>query len=166
MPMRDLVPWSRGHDLNIHGGDNNPGLALRREMNRLFENAFRAFDLVHFESDRLFDHASGAWPNVEVSESDTEIKVTAELPGIDEKDVRVDFKGGLLVISGEKKTENEDKERRFSERTYGRFERRIPIEDVDEDKISAAFKNGVLTIALPKAPQAQAKVKRIAINGN
>jgi HSP20 family protein len=71
----------------------------------------------------------------------------------------------LLAISGEKKTETEDKDRLFSERYYGRFERRIPVEDVDEEKISAAFKNGVLTVTLPKVAQAQSKVKRIAING-
>ena len=61
--------------------------------------------------------------------------------------------------------QTEDKDWLFSERYYGRFERRIPVEDVDEDKISASFKNGVLTVTLPKAPQAQSKVKRIAING-
>jgi HSP20 family protein len=66
---------------------------------------------------------------------------------------------------GEKRTETEDKDRRFSERSYARFERRIAVEDVDEDKISAAFKNGVLTVTLPKVAQAQAKMKRIAING-
>jgi HSP20 family protein len=71
----------------------------------------------------------------------------------------------VLAIAGEKRTETEDKDRRFSERSYGRFERRIAVEDVDEDKISAAFKNGVLTVTLPKVAQAQAKVKRITING-
>ncbi len=59
--------------------------------------------------------------------------------------------------------ETEDKDRLFSERYYGRFERRIPVEEVDEDKVSAAFKNGVLTVTMPKAPQAQSKVKRIAV---
>jgi HSP20 family protein len=71
----------------------------------------------------------------------------------------------VLAIAGEKKKETQDKDRRFSERSYGRFERRIPVEDVDEDKISAAFKNGLLTVTLPKVAQAQAQVKRIAING-
>jgi HSP20 family protein len=70
---------------------------------------------------------------------------------------------GVLAIAGEKKTEIEDKDRLFSERHYGRFERRIPVED--EANISAAFKNGVLTVTLPKVAPAQSKVKRIAING-
>jgi len=105
------------------------------------------------------------WPNIEVSETDKDVKVVAELPGLEEKDVEIGLADGLLSIKGEKKTEIEDKDRLFSERYYGRFERRIPIDDVDEEKVSAAFKNGVLTLTMPKAPQAQSKVKRIAING-
>jgi len=79
---------------------------------------------------------------------------------LDEKDVQVELANGVLAIAGEKKTEIEDKDRRFSERHYGRFERRIPVEDVDEASISAAFKNGVLTVTLPKVAPAQSKVKR------
>jgi HSP20 family protein len=162
--MRDLVPWSRGRDLSVRRGEDHPLLTLHREMNRLFDDVFRGFDLTPFGSDR-FDRVGGNWPSVEVSETDKEIKVTAELPGLDEKDVKVELANGVLAIAGEKKTETEDKDRLFSERYYGRFVRRIPVENVDEGKISAAFKNGVLTITLPKVAQAQSKVKRIAING-
>jgi HSP20 family protein len=59
----------------------------------------------------------------------------------------------------------EDKDQLFSERYYGRFGRRIPVEDIDEDKVSASFRNGVLTVTLPKTAQAQRHVKRIAISG-
>jgi HSP20 family protein len=135
-------------------------------MNRLFDDVFRGFDLAPFGAgDRFFERSMG-WPNIEASETDNEVKVTAELPGLDEKDLNVELANGVLTISGEKKRETEDKERLFSECYYGRFERRIPIEDVDQDKVSAAFKNGVLTVTMPKAPQAQSKVKRITINGN
>jgi HSP20 family protein len=161
--MRDLIPWNRGRDVSVRRGEDHPFLTLHREMNRLFDDAFRGFDLAPF-SDRFFDRVGGNWPSVEVSETEKEIKVTAELPGLDEKDVHVELVNGVLAIAGEKKTETEDKDRRFSERSYGRFERRIAVEDVDEDKISAAFKNGVLTVTLPKVAQAQTKVKRIAIN--
>jgi HSP20 family protein len=102
---------------------------------------------------------------VEVSETEKEVKVVAELPGMEEKDVNVELRDGVLTISGEKKSETEDKECRFSERYYGRFERSIPVDEVDQDKVAASFKNGVLTVALPKSPAAQKKVKRIAING-
>jgi HSP20 family protein len=106
------------------------------------------------------------WPNVEVSETANEVKVIAELPGLEEKDVQLELRDGWLTISGEKRSEIEDKERRFSERYYGRFERAIPVEDVDQDKVGASFKNGVLTVTLPKLPASQHKAKRIAINGN
>jgi HSP20 family protein len=127
----------------------------------MFDDVFRGFDLAPFE-DR-FERSIG-WPNIEVSETDKGVKVTAELPGLEEKDVDVELANGVLAIKGEKKTETEDKNRRFSERYYGRFERRIPIKDVDEDKVLASFKNGVLTVTMPKLPQAESKVKRIAIN--
>jgi HSP20 family protein len=164
MAMRDLIPWSRGRDVAPARGDD-PFMTLHREMNRLFDNVFRGFDLTPFSGVDSFLNRGAGWPNIEVSETDQSVKVTAELPGLDEKDVQVELANGVLAIKGEKKTETEDKDRLFSERYYGRFERRIPVEDVDEDKVSAAFKNGVLSITMPKAPQAQSKVKRIAVNG-
>lgn len=164
MAVRDLIPWSRGRDVSVRRGEeSNPFLTLHREMNRLFDDVFRGFDLGPFGSTRAFEGAG--WPNIEVSETDKDVKVTAELPGLDEKDVQVELANGVLSIKGEKKTETEDKGRLFSERYYGRFERRLPIDDVDEEKVSAAFKNGVLTVTMPKAPQAQSKVKRIPVNG-
>src|SRR5581483_10306291 len=150
MAISDLIPWNnRGRQVGVPRGEEaNPFLTLHREMNRLFDDAFRGFDLAPFGSDRFFDRSAG-WPNIEVSETDKEVKVTAELPGLEEKDVDAELANGVLSIRGEKKTEREDEGRLFSERYYGRFERRIPIEDVDEDKISATFKNGVLTVTLP-----------------
>jgi HSP20 family protein len=123
------------------------------------------FDQCKMRQDRLLEGAM-AWPKIEMAETDEEIKVMAELPGLDEKNVEVNIANGMLSISGEKREETEDKDRLFSERYYGRFERRIPVEDVDEDKVSASFKNGVLTVVLPKAPGATEKVKRIAIKSN
>ncbi len=84
---------------------------------------------------------------------------------MNEKDVEVLMGDGALTIRGEKKSEVEDKERAFSERYYGRFERRIPLgQDVDEDKVGATFKNGVLTVTIPKTAQTASQMKRIAIN--
>jgi len=165
MAMRDLIPWSRGGEMTVRRGEeSSPFLTLHREMNRLFNDVFRGFDIAPFGTDRFFDRTMG-WPNIEVSETDNDVKVTAELPGLEEKDVKVELANGVLAIKGEKKTETEDKDRLFSERYYGRFERRIPVDDVNEEKVSAAFKNGVLTVTMAKAPRAQSKVKRIAING-
>jgi HSP20 family protein len=165
MSVRDLVPWNRGRDVTVRRGEEaNPFLSLHREMNRLFDDVFRGFDLAPIGFGREFDRPMG-WPNIEVSDTDKEMKLTAELPGLDEKDVELELANGVLAIKGEKKTETEDKDRLFSERYYGRFERRIPVEDVDEDKVNASFHNGVLTVTLPKTAQAQRQVKRIAING-
>jgi HSP20 family protein len=165
MSVRDLIPWNRSRDVSVRRGEEaTPFLTLHREMNRLFDDVFRGFDLTPFSSDRLFGSPIG-WPNIEVSETDKEVKVTAELPGLDEKDLGVELANGVLTISGEKKSETEDKERRFSERHYGRFERRIPVDDVEQDKVGASFRNGVLTVTLPKSPKAQSNVKRIPING-
>jgi HSP20 family protein len=163
MAVRDLIPWNRGRDLAIRRGEEaNPFLTLHREMNRLFDDVFRGFDLAPFGFER---EQGWGWPNIEVTENDKEMKVTAELPGLEEKDVQLELANGVLAIKGEKKTETEDKGRLFSERYYGRFERRIPVEDIDEDKVSASFKNGVLTVTLPKTAQPQQQVKRIVING-
>ena len=166
MAIRDLIPWNnRARDLSVRRSEEvNPILALHREMNRLFDDVFRGFDLAPLGTDRFFDRAMG-WPNIEVSETDKEVKVTAELPGLDEKDVEVELANGVLVIRGEKGTEAEDKNRLFSERYYGRFERRISVDDVNQDKVAASFKNGVLTVSLPRSADAQQKVKRITING-
>jgi HSP20 family protein len=166
MAMRDLVPWNnRGREVSARRNEEaNPFLSLHREMNRLFDDVFRGFDLPPFGMDR-FDGATGSWPRIEISETESEMKVTAELPGLDEEDIQVELVSDVLAIRGEKKTETEDKDRLFSERYYGRFERRIPLDDVDQEKVGASFKNGVLNVTLPKSPAAQQKVKRIAING-
>jgi HSP20 family protein len=73
----------------------------------------------------------------------------------------------VLTLRGEKKSETEDKERQFSERFYGRFERQISVgPDIEQDKVNASFKNGVLNVILPKTERAQSKAKRIAIHGS
>jgi HSP20 family protein len=165
MNVRELIPWNRGRDVTVRRGEEaNPFVTLHRQMNRLFDDVFRGVDTAPFDLGRGFDRTF-AWPNIEVSETDKEVKITANLPGLEEKDVEVELSNGVLAIKGEKKTETEDKNRLFSERYYGRFERRIPVEDIEEDKVNASFRNGVLTVTLPKSAQAQRQVKRIAING-
>ena len=139
MALRDLVPWKDGsRNVSVHGNETgNPFLALHREMNRMFDEALRSFDIGSFGSPAMM-----GWPSVELNETEKEVKVVAELPGLDQKDVEIELSDGMLTISGEKKSETEDKERRFSERYYGRFERRIPVDDVDQDKVNASFKDG------------------------
>lgn len=168
MSVRDLIPWSRSSSSapSIYRDiEQSPFLSLHREVNRLFDDVFRGFDLP--SNLARFPSAAASWPNVEISASEKELRVTAEVPGLDEKDLELFLEDGVLTIRREKKAEAEDKERRFSERFYGRFERRIGIgSDVQEDKINASFKNGVLTVTLPKTERELSKGKRIAINGS
>ena len=169
MNMKDLIPWGRAENKTpALYRDGDPFVALHREVNRLFDDVFRGFD--QFPMGRFPSLASSrsnwGWPNVEVSETDKEIHVTAELPGLEEKDVEVTLDDDVLTLRGEKRSESEDKSRQFSERFYGQFERRIPLgTEVEEDKVEARFKNGVLTISMPKTERAQSRTKRIAING-
>jgi HSP20 family protein len=166
MAMKDLIPWNnRGREVGIHRDtDVHPFFALHREMNRMFDDVFRGFDLAPFGATRALNGMG--WPQIDIDETDKEVRVTAELPGLEEKDVSLELANGVLSISGEKRSESEDKARRFSERYYGRFERRIPLDDVDEDKATATFRNGILSITVPKSAEAKSKVRRIAINRN
>lgn len=167
MNMRDLIPWTRGSDQvpDFYRDErSSPFFTLQREMNRLFEDAFRGFDMPTLLGRRQGLTNMG-WPRIEVNETDKEIVVSAEIPGLEEKDVELLLSDGNLIIRGEKKSEVEDKDRQFSEHFYGRFERQIPLgPDVDEDKVEASFKNGILKVTLPKTERARAKAKRIAIN--
>jgi HSP20 family protein len=165
MNVRDLVPWSRG---DREGNPNprsestiSPVLNLHREMNRLFDDVFRGFENSPFWGNRY------AWPSVDVEESDKEYRVTAELPGLEERDIEVLLQEGILTLRGEKKVDKESGNRTFSERYYGRFEREISLErDIDENAVSAAFRNGVLTVTVPKSAQSIERTKRIPINVN
>ena len=168
MAIRDLIPWSRQENrlpapvIGEREPDTHPLLSLHREMNRLFDDVFRGFGVPSMAG---FDRDL-SWPRVELAETDKEIRVTAELPGLDEKDVDLEVEEGVLTIRGEKKAEVEDKQRGYSERSYGRFERRISMpRGIDRDKTSATFRNGVLTVTLPRTEAANENVRRIPIHG-
>lgn len=166
MSVRDLIPWGRSNNRTpapYRDDDRSPFLSLHREMNRVFDDFFRDFDM----RVPMFGGAghNGGWPQVDLAETDKQVTVTAELPGLEEKDVELLLQDGMLTLKGEKRAESEDKDRQFSERYYGRFERHIPLgTEVQADKAEARFKNGVLTVTLPKNPEAQPKYRRIAIN--
>ena len=165
MTLGNLIPWGRDSRSSVptfRGGEGSPFLVLHREMNRLFDDVLSRFDVPTV----LGRGSAMAWPRIEVIPSDKDVTVTAELPGMDENDIELLVEDDVLTIRGEKKAESENKERGFSERYYGRFERaiRLPVE-VAADKAEASFKNGVLTVTLPKSPKAQETAKRIVVNG-
>ena len=121
------------------------------------------------DMDRLFDRMAankwddfpmlGDWcPSMDISETKDNLLVKVEVPGMDQKDIRISLQENLLTIKGEKKQEKEQKDERYHriERSYGAFTRsaRLPV-GVDANKVSAAFKNGLLTVTLPKTPAAK-----------
>lgn len=161
MTMRDLIPWGRQSSgtqapVAYRGNEVTPFFGLRREIDRLFDDIFRVPSLSGF--------GAVSWPSVEVSENDREVRVTAEIPGLSENDVQLSVQDGVLSIRGEKKSESDDQERGYSERWYGRFERRIALPTaIEEDKAEATFRDGVLTVLLPKSPEG-ANGRSIPIN--
>ena len=141
--------------------DDNPFATLYREVQKTFEDFSRRTPFARFNSDMLS-------PKIDVAESKAAIDVTAELPGVDEKDVDVTLANGMLTVRGEKKTERDeqdmDKNWHVVERSYGSFSRAIPLPfDPDPAKVEAKFDNGVLRIHLPKPPEAASKQQKIEI---
>jgi HSP20 family protein len=138
------------------GGVTQPFLSLQREIDRLFEDFTRGFATMP-----SFTGGNGAlMPSTDVTETDKEIEITAELPGLEEKDVQVNLADGVLTIRGEKKAEKEEKERnyRLVERSYGSFERSITLPDgVKAEDVKASIAKGVLSVKVPKPAPAQAR---------
>jgi len=173
MAIRDLVPLRRNWRTRLpvrrrrYEEDDSPFLALQRDMNRLFDEIFDSF----FGEDRpLLAHRrdlTGEFlPSVDVREKDKEIVVTAELPGVDEKNVDVRIEGDELIIRGEKREEHEAEEGGWyhSERVYGSFVRTIPLPaEVDAERAEARFRKGVLKITLPKSKPADEEGKKIEV---
>jgi HSP20 family protein len=135
----------------------DPLLELNREVNRLFDDSFRT----------IREGGGGAMiaPKIDICPVDNGWEVTAELPGVDEKDIDLRLDGDMLTISGEKRDERKDDKNRLVERDYGAFTRSFQLPfNPDPDKVTADCKNGVLTIKLPKSAE-QDRSKRIAIGG-
>jgi HSP20 family protein len=108
----------------------------------------------------------GEVPRIDVSETDSELKIEAELPGVEEKDIEVVLSDGRLTIKGEKKAEKEEKKKDYHlvERSYGSFARSIGLPfEADSDKVKASFSKGVLTVTVPKPPEVKAKEKKIQV---
>lgn len=143
----------------------DPFFRLQHEMNRLFDETFSGFGLPSAFTAAPF--AGEARPRIDVRETDAAFVVEAELPGVAEDDLDVQLSGNTLTISGEKrfeKKEDKGEEFHYLERAYGSFARSIPLPyDVDPDSVEAVFKNGVLTLTLPKPPGEVSRSRRISI---
>jgi HSP20 family protein len=146
----ELIRWNPTRDM----------FSFRHQMNHLFNDVFRPVV--------RGDEGLSMWnqyPKVDIYDSDEHIVITAELPGIEKKDIVIDVKDGVLTLKGERSSDNEIKEEKYycRERTFGKFERvfRLPS-DVDPEKISADYKDGILKIDIPK-PEGK-KPKQIAVH--
>ena len=161
MAIRDLIPWRRER-LPVRREGQDPFLAVRQEMDRMFDEFSRGSWLVPFDKEwAAFE------PRVDVVETDQEVKVTAELPGLDAKDVDLNLSRNVLIIKGEKKHEYEEKDENYyrAERSYGSFQRSVALpQGIQADAADAAFDKGVLTVTFPKTAAEQAQ--KIAVKHN
>jgi HSP20 family protein len=154
------IPRKNREERTLAARAGDPFGYLRHQINRVFDDFWGESWLA------LRETFAGFCPQVDVSETDKEVKVCAEIPGVDAKDIDVSVEDGTLTVRGEKKYEREENEKRQyrMERSYGSFERaiRLPAE-VDESKAKAEFKKGLLRLTLPKRPGAQSRRKKILV---
>ncbi|OPL13398.1 MAG: heat-shock protein Hsp20 [delta proteobacterium ML8_D] len=186
MDIKKLVPWNwfkkeeeqtssivpvKSGDVQTaypRSGMMNPIIQLHSEMDRLFENAFRGFGRSAFRSE-LFtnDSVTGLLkPKLDIGATEKEYSITVEVPGVNEKDIKVELEDNTMIIRGEKNQEKEEKDRNYYciERSYGSFQRVLSLpEDAVEDDILATFKNGILTIKLPRKAIPKANVRPIEV---
>jgi HSP20 family protein len=152
--LRKVLPYKKESSLPVKREDTEPFGLLRREIDRLFEDFTRGFT---FEPFRLIERRTRRFsPTVDVSETDKNVTVKVELPGMDEKDVKLSVMDGHLMIRGEKTEEKEEKRKGYyrTERSFGEFNRIIPVPTgVDTKKLSTVFKKGLLSITLPKTKE-------------
>lgn len=187
MDFKKLVPWNwfadeeggEGKIIPIqHSEQHIPGMPLQPlqqlqgEIDRMFNNFFRGFSppfagFGNIPSLRLPGMAEGVLkPTLDISSSDKEYTISVEVPGVTEKDVKIEVVNNNLTITGEKKQEKEEKDKNFYrvERSYGSFQRVLSLpEDAEQDKIKATFKQGVLSLTIPRKAVLASKVKKIAI---
>ncbi len=159
--FKALVPWRGKSEAPARREDfYDPFVAFRREMDRMFDNFLRGTGLP----------ALGSWtdvtPSMDLNETDKEFVVTAELPGLDDKDFEVTVSGDMLTLKGEKKAEREERngDAHYIERRFGAFSRsvRLPFE-VKDEKVDAQYEKGVLTIRIPKPAELQRPARRIDV---
>jgi HSP20 family protein len=154
MNLRSLIPIGRNRDV-ARREINQPFFSLQREIDRLFDDFGRGFPTLSTQA-----VSRDLMPAIDVIETDGEIEITAELPGLEEKDVQINVADNVLTIRGEKKAEKEDKQKDYHlvERSYGSFYRSLELPaGVDSDKIKADIAKGVLKVTVPKPAAKQVK---------
>ena len=169
MRVTDLIPWRavrRNQSVSQSAGD--PVALLQNSVNRAFDDFLRMFPAPLPGLPGMLLNNDGEF-QVDIAETDKEIKVTAELPGVEEGDIDVRVSDGMLTISAEKKATREENESGYilRERSFGRIERTLPLpEGVNTDAAQASFKAGVLTVTIPKVAEARDESKRVPVQSS
>jgi HSP20 family protein len=169
MSLQDLLPWNWGKKPVTVQPPVEPSteVSVWRDVDQVFDDLFNRTSLSPWESLTRFPAAFE--PRIDIRETDTAVKVLAELPGLNEKDIELTVTQGMLSIRGEKKEERDrgDRRRHWHEVTYGAFHRwvRLPS-SVDTAKAEAVYKKGVLTVTLPKPAEAQKRRRLIPVRAN
>lgn len=165
MAMQSLMPFSRNLPASRTLEDMDPFVVMRRQMNRLFDDIFGDLALPGFDGPAGRQMVA---PKIDVSETDKELRITAELPGVKEDDVEVMLDEDSVTIRGEinQQREDEDKDRNYHvrERIEGVFSRTLTLPfRADPNKVQASFRDGILTVTIPKPEEAQQKQQRIQV---
>jgi HSP20 family protein len=184
MDISKLAPWNWFKKEEEHEGasvpvkqqdqpvtirQTHPLFQIHTEIDRLFEDAFRNFGFPSLRTGGLFPSLTQtAWlkPTLDLAATDKEYTISVELPGVEANEVKLELVNDTLKVSGEKRQEKEEKEKDFyrMERSYGSFQRVLSLpEDADQANIRAVFKNGVMTITLPRKPLPQSEVRQIEV---
>lgn len=165
MALYDLAPWNWGSPMRKRrasfGNEENPIVALQQQMNGLFNEMLSGFGL------ESWGNQMGQFvPHINVEDSETELKVKVEAAGMSKEDLEISFTPEALTIRGEKREDRDEKKGTYKieERRFGSFQRMIPLYcEIEEDKIDASAKDGVITIVLPKKKGATSKVKKVSV---
>ncbi len=158
--MADLIRWTPGEFFSPILGDVSDA---EREMNRMLRRAFGRKAL----RDRVLEEGAAWYPAVDVEEEPDKYLVKAELPGMKQEDIKVSVRDGTLILTGEKKTEHEEKHEGYHryERSYGKFQRAFTLPtQVKSEKIKATYKNGILEIDIPKSEEAKPKEIEVKVS--
>lgn len=161
MDLNDLVPFRHRRREAPGSGALSPFERMHEEMDRIFDDF-----LPQITGGQEAGHRAGVLASVDLSETDDALELTADLPGMEEKDIDITLREGALMIRGERNHESEEKKKNYyrTERAYGAFTRTIPLPcQVDDDRVEAKFRKGVLTVHLPKSQSAKEQQRKIAI---